>query len=72
MRAPRFHQQDSPDILFLEPRALPEEVVKALRAMGHETKDVEHLADAPAIGRDKGLWQGGPEPRREGALGLGL
>ena len=72
VRAPRFHQQDSPDTLFLEPRALPEDVVRALRAMGHETKDVEHLADAPAIGRDKGLWQGAPEPRRDGALGLGL
>jgi gamma-glutamyltranspeptidase/glutathione hydrolase len=72
VRAPRFHQQDSPDILFLEPRALPEDVVRALQAMGHETKNVEHLADAPAIGRDKGLWQGAPEPRRNGALGLGL
>jgi gamma-glutamyltranspeptidase/glutathione hydrolase len=72
VRAPRFHQQDSPDTLFLEPRALPEDVVRALHAMGHETKDVEHLADAPAIGRDKGLWQGAPEPRRDGALGLGL
>ena len=46
--------------------------MRALRAMGHETKDVEHLADAPAIGRDRGLWQGAPEPRRDGALGLGL
>jgi gamma-glutamyltranspeptidase/glutathione hydrolase len=72
VRAPRFHQQDSPDTVFLEPRALPGDVVNALHAMGHETKDVEHLADAPAIGRDKGLWQGAPEPRREGALGLGL
>ena len=72
VRAPRFHQQDSPDTVFLEPRALPGDVVSALHAMGHETKDVEHLADAPAIGRDKGLWQGAPEPRREGALGLGL
>jgi gamma-glutamyltranspeptidase/glutathione hydrolase len=72
VRAPRFHQQDSPDMVFLEPRALPADVVTALRAMGHETKDVEHLADAPGIGRDKGLWQGAPEPRREGALGLGL
>jgi gamma-glutamyltranspeptidase/glutathione hydrolase len=72
VRAPRFHQQDSPDLLLLEPRSLPPETVAALRAMGHETKEVEHLADAPAIGRDHGLWQGAPEPRREGALGLGL
>jgi gamma-glutamyltranspeptidase/glutathione hydrolase len=72
VRAPRFHQQDAPDVLFLEPHALPEDVVSALHAMGHETKEAEHLADAPAIGREGGLWQGAPEPRREGALGLGL
>jgi hypothetical protein len=40
--------------------------------MGHEVKDVEHLADAPGIGRAQGLWLGAPEPRRDGALGLGL
>jgi gamma-glutamyltranspeptidase / glutathione hydrolase len=76
VRAPRFHQQDSPDVLFLEPHALPEDVVRALRQMGHETKEVEHLADAPAIGRHAvgglSLWQGGAEPRRAGALALGL
>jgi gamma-glutamyltranspeptidase/glutathione hydrolase len=72
VRAPRFHQQDSPDILFLEPRALPDDVLRALKEMGHETKEVEHLADGPAIGRDKGLWLGAAEPRREGSLALGL
>jgi gamma-glutamyltranspeptidase/glutathione hydrolase len=76
VRAPRFHQQDSPDVLFLEPHALPEDVVRALRQMGHETKEVEHLADAPAIGRmtvgGLPLWQGAAEPRRAGALALGL
>jgi gamma-glutamyltranspeptidase/glutathione hydrolase len=72
VRAPRFHQQDSPDILFVEPRALAPEVVDALRAMGHESKEVEHLADAPAVGRDRGLWEGASEPRRLGSLALGL
>jgi gamma-glutamyltranspeptidase/glutathione hydrolase len=72
VRAPRFHQQDSPDLILLEPHGLPEDIVSALHAMGHETKEAEHLADAPAIGRDRGLWEAGPEPRREGALGLGL
>jgi gamma-glutamyltranspeptidase/glutathione hydrolase len=85
VRAPRFHQQDSPDVIFLEPHALPADVVRALRQMGHETKETEHLADAPAIGRARvaadaraapglptlGLWQGAPEPRREGSLALG-
>jgi gamma-glutamyltranspeptidase/glutathione hydrolase len=72
VRAPRFHQQDSPDILFLEPRALPDDVVRALQQMGHQTKEVEHLADGPGIGRQGGLWEGAAEPRREGSLALGL
>ncbi len=72
VRAPRFHQQDSPDLLMLEPRALPDDVRHALEAMGHSTKEVEHLADAPAIGRSLGLWDGAAEPRRDGSLALGL
>jgi gamma-glutamyltranspeptidase/glutathione hydrolase len=72
VRAPRFHQQDSPDVLFLEPHALPDDVRRALESMGHETKDVEHLADAPGIGRALGLWVGAAEPRRDGSLAQGL
>jgi gamma-glutamyltranspeptidase/glutathione hydrolase len=72
VRAPRFHQQDAPDVLAVEPHAFPEDVLRALRALGHETKEVEHLADAPGLGRARGLWQGGAEPRREGGLALGL
>jgi gamma-glutamyltranspeptidase/glutathione hydrolase len=72
VRAPRFHQQDSPDLLMLEPHGLPDDVVAALHAMGHETKETEHLADAPAIGRAGAFWEAGEEPRREGGLGLGL
>jgi gamma-glutamyltranspeptidase/glutathione hydrolase len=72
VRAPRFHQQDSPDVLFLEPHSLPDDVVRAIRQMGHETKEVEHLADAPGIGIDRGLWTGAAEPRREGSLAAGL
>jgi len=72
VRAPRFHQQDSPDVILLEPRALPEDVRRALEAMGHETKEAEHLGDAPAIGRSIGLGVGAAEPRRDGSLALGL
>jgi gamma-glutamyltranspeptidase/glutathione hydrolase len=85
VRAPRFHQQDSPDVLFYEPHALPDDVLRALQQMGHETKEAEHLADAPAIGRAHavgdpristvvqalGPWQGAAEPRRDGSLALG-
>jgi gamma-glutamyltranspeptidase/glutathione hydrolase len=71
VRAPRFHQQDAPDVLMLEPRSLPEDVRKALEAMGHATKELDHIADAPAIGRAAGLWVGGAEPRRDGSLAAG-
>ncbi len=72
VRAPRFHQQDTPDVIALEPRALSDEVRRAIEAMGHETKETEHLADAPAIGRSLDLWVGAAEPRRDGSLALGL
>jgi len=72
VRAPRFHQQDSPDVLALEPRALPDDVRRALEAMGHVTKEAEHLADAPGVGRARGLWYGAAEPRRDGSQALGL
>jgi gamma-glutamyltranspeptidase/glutathione hydrolase len=78
VRAPRFHQQDSPDILVVESRSLPDDVRNALEAMGHVTKDIndfikviDHIADAPAIGHAAGLWVGGAEPRRDGALAQG-
>lgn len=72
VRAPRFHQQDLPDVLWLEPRALTEDVRRTLERMGHATKEADHLGDAPAIGRALGLWVGGAEPRRDGSLALGL
>ncbi len=72
VRAPRLHQQDSPDLLILEPHSLPDDVRRALEAMGHATKDVDHLGDAPAIGRATGLWEGAAEPRRDGSLAAGL
>jgi len=71
VRAPRFHQQDQPDVIALEPRGVPEDVVNALHAMGHETKEFGHLADAPGIGRSNGLWVGAAEPRRDGGLAAG-
>jgi gamma-glutamyltranspeptidase/glutathione hydrolase len=71
VRAPRFHQQDWPDVLFLEPHALLADVRATLERMGHQTKDADHIADAPAIGRKLTLREGAAEPRREGSLALG-
>jgi gamma-glutamyltranspeptidase/glutathione hydrolase len=71
VRAPRFHQQDSPDKILLEPHALPDDVVQALHAMGHATDETDHLADAPGIGRSGDAWEGAAEPRRAGGLATG-
>jgi gamma-glutamyltranspeptidase/glutathione hydrolase len=75
VRAPRFHQQDFPDVLALEAGGVGDDVRRAVEAMGHATKETEHLADAPAVGRAAGesavLWEGAAEPRRQGALAAG-
>jgi gamma-glutamyltranspeptidase/glutathione hydrolase len=72
VRAPRFHQQDFPDVLLLEPHGLDDAVVRELERLGHVTREAEHIADAPAIGRTGALWQAVAEPRRDGSLALGL
>jgi gamma-glutamyltranspeptidase/glutathione hydrolase len=72
VRAPRFHQQDWPDVVLLEPHALTNDTLVALEKLGHQTQESEHIADAPAIGRAGQLWQGAAEPRRLGSLALGL
>jgi gamma-glutamyltranspeptidase/glutathione hydrolase len=75
VRAPRFHQQDFPDVLMLEASALGDDVRRSLEAMGHATKETDHIADAPAVGRvtlDAGVqWEGAAEPRRPGGLAAG-
>jgi gamma-glutamyltranspeptidase / glutathione hydrolase len=71
VRAPRFHQQDWPDVLLLEPHALLDAERRALEAMGHTIQETQHIGDAPAIGRVLDRWQGVAEPRREGSLALG-
>jgi gamma-glutamyltranspeptidase/glutathione hydrolase len=72
VRAPRFHQQDLPEIMLVEPRSLPDDVRHALTAMGHELKEADHIGDGPGIARDGKVWEGAAEPRREGSEALGL
>jgi gamma-glutamyltranspeptidase/glutathione hydrolase len=36
--------------------------------MGYTLKERDHLADAPAIGREGDEWVGVAEPRRSGGL----
>ncbi len=71
VRAPRFHQQDLPDVLMFERHGLDDDTVRDLARMGHVTREADPLADAPAIGRVGAIWQGAAEPRREGSLSLG-
>jgi gamma-glutamyltranspeptidase/glutathione hydrolase len=71
VRAPRFHQQDYPDVLTFEQRAVGDDVIHALEAMGHATKTMPHIADAPGLGRAGVEWEGAAEPRRTGSLAAG-
>ncbi|MGK4008753.1 gamma-glutamyltransferase [Sorangium sp. So ce1036] len=67
VNAPRFHQQDFPDKLFIEKGGFPDELQKALGAMGHSLDERGHIADAPAIGREGSAFAGAREPRRPGS-----
>jgi gamma-glutamyltranspeptidase/glutathione hydrolase len=70
--APRLHHQWRPDKLYLE-RAVPADVVEALRARGHEVEVArEDWSAAEALLRDPatGWLTGGADPRSDG-LALG-
>ncbi|WP_438017027.1 gamma-glutamyltransferase [Sorangium sp. So ce315] len=67
VNAPRFHQQDYPDKLFIERGGFPDELRQALGAMGHALDERGHIADAPAIGREGAGFAGAREPRRPGS-----
>ncbi|WP_437634414.1 gamma-glutamyltransferase [Sorangium sp. So ce854] len=67
VNAPRFHQQDYPDKLFIEKGGFPDELRQALGAMGHALDERGHIADAPAIGREGAGFAGAREPRRPGS-----
>ncbi|MGK3998383.1 gamma-glutamyltransferase [Sorangium sp. So ce1024] len=67
VNAPRFHQQDYPDKLFIEKGGFPDELRQALGAMGHTLDERGHIADAPAIGREGAGFAGAREPRRPGS-----
>jgi len=66
--APRVHHQHLPDLIQLEPGALPPEVADALRAMGHELMERPELpgdVQAVRVCRD-GTLEGTADPRRGG------
>jgi gamma-glutamyltranspeptidase/glutathione hydrolase len=64
--APRFHHQWEPNVLYLE-RAIPRDVVQALRERGHDVRVEEHdWSAAEAIVFRNGVFWGGSDPRRDG------
>lgn len=68
---PRFHMQHLPDEVIFEKAGLAPTTREALGAMGYAMKERGHLADAPAIGRENGVWVGVAEPRRIGGFAAG-
>jgi gamma-glutamyltranspeptidase / glutathione hydrolase len=66
--APRFHHQWSPDVVQLERRGFPADVVNALVAMGHSTEVVSDMGEVHAIMIDPatGLRLGASDPRADG------
>ncbi len=66
MSAPRIHQQAWPDKLIYEKGGLIPAVADSLKAMGYDLSEVGHLANANAVMRVAGGWEGMVEPRATG------
>jgi gamma-glutamyltranspeptidase/glutathione hydrolase len=67
VHAPRIHHQHLPDALTYEPRGLTQDLVDALRAMGHTVEERSgYVGTAPTILRAEGGWSGIPDPRTGG------
>jgi gamma-glutamyltranspeptidase/glutathione hydrolase len=69
MHAPRLHHQALPDTLMVETNGLTSAVRDSLVAMGHAVRFTGGLANANAVMRVKGGWEGVSEPRSTGTGG---
>jgi gamma-glutamyltranspeptidase/glutathione hydrolase len=69
--APRLHHQHLPDQISYEEHGLPDEVIASLKALGHTMKPTQHVADAPTIVRQGGVWAGAREARNGSSLAMG-
>ncbi|HEX2780043.1 MAG TPA: gamma-glutamyltransferase [Gemmatimonadaceae bacterium] len=67
MSAPRIHHQALPDSLRYERRGLRQSTIDSLTAMGYAVGPVGSVAQAHAVMRVKGGWQGFVDPRGSGA-----
>ena len=66
MKAPRLHEQAWPDALEYERGGLSPAVVDSLTGMGYHLRAVGRIANANAVMRVNGGWQGMSEPRATG------
>jgi len=67
VNAPRIHHQWIPDLIYYEPRALPTDVRRALKALGHTIATRERIGNINAISVDaQGNWLGAADPRKGG------
>ena len=66
--APRIQQSDAPDDIEYE-RALAQDTVAALSAMGHPTTQRETIGDVQALMFDGGNIIAVADPRHRGAAG---
>ena len=66
MTAPRMHHQAWPDSLRFERGGLTQAVMDSLTAMGHRLSPTRSIANANAVMRIKGGYEGVVEPRSSG------
>lgn len=69
MHAPRLHHQALPDTLMVETNGLSAAVRDSLASMGYAVRFTGGLANANAVMRVKGGWEGVSEPRSTGTGG---
>ncbi len=64
--APRMHEQDLPDALYLEPDGFADDVMTRLTSMGHPLKPIKIVGNGAAIERVKDTWHAVADPREGG------
>ncbi|MGK0190207.1 MAG: gamma-glutamyltranspeptidase/glutathione hydrolase, partial [Verrucomicrobiales bacterium] len=68
---PRFHHQWFPDELRME-RGFSPDTIKLLAARGHKIRLGPAIGSSQTVSYSAGLFQGASDPRRRGALTIGL
>ena len=63
---PNFGSLNGPTLL--ESRGFPDSTIEALKARGHEVREMEMTSGLQAIERTPTGWFGGADPRREGVV----